>query len=253
MRALITRPRSQSGPFAEALHDAGYETAFLPVIEIKPVDDFAELDAAIHRLSTYDWIVFGSVNAVEVTLDRIQARREIATPGKPKVAAIGRKTAEALRERGVQTDFVPDEYVAEAIMPGLGDVRGKRILLPRAEIARDVLPAAIRKAGGTADEISVYRTLPVEPDPEGLAALQAGVDAVTLTSPSTVDNFVEVARRSGLDPLDLPGRPWFICIGPVTEQAAREQGLGRLIVASDHTTDGMVAALLKQAGKLEVQ
>ncbi len=253
MRVLITRPRSQSGPFAEALRAAGFETVFLPVIEIKPVDDLAELDSAIRRLYTYDWIVFGSVNAVEVTFDHVKAWDEITSPGKPRVAAIGRKTAEALRARGVETDFVPDEYIAEAIMPGLGEVRGKRILLPRAEIARDILPAAIRKAGGTADEITVYRTLPVEPDPEGLAALRAGVDVVTLTSPSTVDNFVEVARRNGLDPLDLPGRPWFICIGPVTEQAAREQGLGRLIVASDHTTDGMVAALLKHAGKLEVQ
>ncbi len=252
MKVLITRPRSQSDPFAKALRQAGFETVFLPVIEIKPAEDLAELDEAIREISTYDWVAFGSVNAVEVFFDHVRAWHDLTSPGKPKVAAIGRKTAEALQARGVETDFVPDEYVAEAIMPGLGDVQGKRVLLPRAEIARDVLPVAIRKAGGVAHEITVYRTLPVEPDPAGLAALRTGVDLVTLTSPSTVDNLVEVARRNGLDPLDLPGRPWFVCIGPVTEQAARERGLTRLIVASDHTTEGMIAALVKHAEKLEV-
>ncbi len=253
MKVLITRPRSQSDQFAEALHQAGFEVAFLPVIEIKPVEDLAELDGAIRDISSYDWIVFSSVNAVEVTCGHENAWQAITNPGKPKVAAIGPKTAEALRRRGVRTDLVPDEYVAEAILPGMGDLRGKRVLLPRAEIARDVLPVAIRKAGGTAHEITVYRTLPVEAESEGLAALRLGVDLVTLTSTSTVDNFVELARRNGLDPLFLPGRPSFVCIGPVTEQAARQHGLKRLIVAADHTAEGMVAAILKHVQKVEVQ
>lgn len=250
MIVLITRPRAQSGQFAEALRAAGFETATLPVIEIRPVNDLSDLDRAILRLANYDWIVFTSVNAVEITFDHIPDWR--ALPRKPKMAAIGRKTAEALRARGAEADFVPEEYVAEAIVPGLGDVRGKRVLLPAAEIGRDVVAKAIREAGGEAHEISVYRTLPTEPDRAGLAALKAGVDAVTFTSPSTVDNFISLAEREGLDPLNLPGRPCFACIGQVTEQAARAQGLAKLIVAEDHTTDGIIEALKRYAGSLEV-
>jgi uroporphyrinogen III methyltransferase/synthase len=155
------------------------------------------------------------------------------------VAAIGPKTAEALRARGIQPDFVPDEYVAEAILPGLGDVRGKSILLPRAEIARKALPEAITAAGGIPHEIPVYQTLPAQPDPEGLAALRAGVEIVTLTSPSTVQSFLALARQNGLDPLHLPGNPLFACIGPITEQAAREEGLVNIMVAKEYTTEGL--------------
>lgn len=250
MKVLITRPRSQAGPFADALRRAGFEPVFLPVIEVRPVDDPSELQKALESLATYDWIVFTSVNAVEITFDHMEYWK--ALKRRPKIAAIGRKTAEALRARGAEPDFVPDEYVAEAILPGLGDVRGKRILLPGAEIGRDALPVAIVAAGGSAHEISIYRTLPTEPDAAGLAALRAGVDVVTFTSPSTVENFVSLTERCGLDPLHLPGRPQVACIGPVTEQAARAGGFTRLIVARDHTTEGIIEALKAQAANVEV-
>jgi uroporphyrinogen-III synthase len=133
--------------------------------------------------------------------------------------------------------------MSEAILPGLGDVRGKWVLLPRAEIARKALPEAIAAAGGIPHEIAVYQTLPAQPDPEGLAALQSGVDIVTLTSPSTVQNFMAIARQSGLDPLRLPGNPLFACIGPITEQAAREAGLVNLAVAREYTTEGLIEAI----------
>ncbi|HSK88123.1 MAG TPA: uroporphyrinogen-III synthase, partial [Anaerolineales bacterium] len=145
--------------------------------------------------------------------------------------------------RGITPDFVPAEYVAEAILPGLGDVRGKSILLPRAEIARKALPEAISAAGGIPHEIAVYRTLPAQPDPEGLAALRSGVEIVTLTSSSTVQNFMAIARQSGMDPLHLPGNPLFACIGPITEQSAREAGLVNLAVAREYTTEGLIEAI----------
>ena len=110
------------------------------------------------------------------------------------MAAIGPKTAEALKAHGVTPDFVPEEYVAEAILPGLGDLRGQWVLLPRAEIARKALPEAITAAGGVAHEIAVYQTLPAEPDAEGFAALRSGVDVITLTSPSTVQNFLAIVQ-----------------------------------------------------------
>jgi uroporphyrinogen-III synthase len=138
---------------------------------------------------------------------------------------------------------VPDEYVAESILPGLGDLRGKWVLLPRAEVARKALPEAICEAGGIPHEISVYKTLPAQLNPEGLAALKSGVDIVTLTSPSTVQNFVAISRENGLDPLALPGNPMFACIGPITEQAAREEGLANLVTAREYTTEGLIEVI----------
>jgi uroporphyrinogen-III synthase len=160
-----------------------------------------------------------------------------------RVAAIGPKTAQSLEARGVTPDLVPDEYVAEAILPGLGDLRGRWVLLPRAEIARKALPEAIVEAGGVAHEIAVYQTLPTDPDPDGLAALRSGVEAVTFTSPSTVENFVEIVRKAGLDPLNLPGNPQIACIGPITKKDATEAGFVETLVAEEYTAEGLVKLL----------
>ena len=165
-----------------------------------------------------------------------------------RVSAIGPKTALALETRGVTPDFVPEEYIAEAILPGLGDLRGRWVLLPRAEIARKALPEAIVEAGGVAHEIAVYQTIPAVPDLEGLAALKSGVDAVTFTSPSTVENFVEIVRSAGLDPLNLPGNPRIACIGPITQEAAEAAGFVDLLVAEEFTAEGLVGALEKFMG-----
>ena len=237
-RILITRPRAQAGDFATNLRAAGFEPIFFPVIEIQTVENNVALERALSKLECYDWLVFTSVNAVDVVFDAIG---RIATF--PKVAAIGPKTVKALQSHGIVPDFVPEEYIAESILPGLGDLRGKWVLLPRAEIARKALPEAIFEAGGIPHEISVYKTLPAEPSSEGLAALRSGVDIVTLTSPSTVHNLLAIARQNGLDPIELPGNPLFACIGPITEQAAREEGLTNLVTATEYTTEGLIDAI----------
>lgn len=237
-RILVTRPRPQADSFVEGLRTAGFEPIYFPVIEIRSIEDNSELDQALAQINKYDWVVFTSVNGVEVVFDRLEKYSSL-----PSVAAIGPKTAEALKARGITPDFVPEEYVAEGILPGLGDLRGKRVLLPRAEIARKALPEAIANAGGIAYEIAVYKTLPAQPDPKGLAALKAGVDVVTLTSSSTVRNFVAIAKQNGLNPLNLPNNPLFACIGPITEQAAREEGWINLVVAKEYTTDGLIRSL----------
>ena len=240
-RILITRPRAQADDFAARLRSAGFEPLFFPVIEIQPIGNNVALERALSKLDCYDWVVFTSVNAVDVVFDSHSlVMKQGAQDGGVKFATIGPKTAEALHAHGISPDFVPSEYVAESILPGLGDLRGRWVLLPRAEIARKALPEAICEAGGIAHEIAVYKTLPVHPDAAGLAALRSGVDVVTLTSPSTVENFVMIARQNGLDPHALPGDPVFACIGPITEQAAREHGLTNLVVAGEFTTDGLI-------------
>lgn len=262
MKILITRPRAQAADFAEKLRAAGFEPIVFPVIEICPIEDNIALERALEKLNCYEWVIFTSVNAVDVVFGKLSTSSRLDFASAPlsatgrevrgegvRVAAIGPKTAEALQVRGVTPDFIPEEYIAEAILPGLGDLQGKWILLPRAEIARKALTEAITNAGGIAHEIAVYKTLPAQPDPKGLTALKAGVDVITLTSPSTVQNFVAIAKQNMLDPLHLPNNPVFACIGPITEQAAREQGLVNIVVAKDYTTEGLVQEIRKQVNK----
>ena len=246
MKVLITRPRAQADDFAEKLRDAGFEPIFFPVIEIHPIENNVALDQALKKLDRYAWVVFTSVNAVEVVFDRVSPSPFGRGQGEGvRFAAIGPKTTEALRKHDIKPDFIPDEYVGEAILSGLGDVKNKWILFPRAEIARKELPEAISKAGGIVHEIVAYRTLPAEIDMDGLNALKSGVDIVTFTSASTVENFVAIARKNNLDPLNLPNNPLFACIGSITEQAAREEGLANLVVAEEYTTDGLIEAITK--------
>ncbi|MEW5873204.1 MAG: uroporphyrinogen-III synthase [Chloroflexota bacterium] len=249
MKVLITRPRAQADAFAENLRSAGFEAVYFPVIEIHPFENNVALQRSLAKLACYDWLVFTSVNGVEAVWNALTGMGLAHIPENIRVAAIGPKTAKALESHGVFPAFVPNEYVAEAILPGLDDLRGRWVLLPRAEIAREALPEAIVQAGGVAHEIAVYRTLPAEPDPQGLSALRAGVEVVTLTSPSTVHNFVAIVCAAGLDPLTLPGSPVFACIGPITEQAAKMEGLPNRIVADEYTTEGLIKAI--QTFKME--
>ena len=239
-RILITRSRAQADDFAEKLRSAGFEPIYFPVIEIKPIENNVALERALSKLDCYEWILFTSVNAVEVLFEQFPSLHWGDTI---KVAAVGPRTAEALKGRGVIADFVPQEYVPEAILAGLGDLIGKWVLLPRAEIARKDLPESISEAGGVSHEVTVYKTLPAQPDPEGFAALRAGVNVITFTSPSTVQNFIALAQRNGLDPMRLPNNPLCACIGPITEQAAQEAGLPNVVVAKEYTTDGLLAVL----------
>jgi uroporphyrinogen-III synthase len=244
-RILITRPQEQSAGFARQLKELGAIPIFFPVIQIAPVKRSRVIDQALRQLEQYDWLVLTSVNGVQVTWKRLQALQIQALPKHLKVAAIGPKTAAALLAVGVQPDFVPDEYIAEAILPGLGELKGCRVLLLRAGLARPALPQAIRQGGGMATEIAVYHTVAAQPDPEALHLLHQGVDVVTFTSSSTVRNFITLVRQIGFDPAALPGEPLYACIGPVTAQAAQEEGLTVSLVAGEYTTEGLIKALLE--------
>lgn len=242
-RILITRSRTQADDFAEKLRSAGFEPILFPVIEICPIENNNALKTALENIQNYDWVVFTSANAVPPTISphfrRIWGERKRNV----KIAAIGPKTVESLRRHGLDPDFVPGEYIAEAILSGLGDVRNKWILLPRAEIARKALPEAISKAGGIAHEIAVYRTLPAQINMVGLNALRSGVDVIAFTSASTVENFVAICEQNGLDPLLLPNRPLSACIGPVTAQAAKEAGFQNIVIAEEYTTEGLLEVI----------
>lgn len=244
-KILITRARAQADEFADQLRSAGFEPIYFPVIEIKPVENNVALERALSKLGCYEWIVFTSTNAVDVVLGQFPS----VNWSDVNVAAIGPKTAQALKSHGIQPDFVPQEYVAEAILAGLGDLIGKWILLPRAEIARKELPEAICSANGVPHEITVYKTLPAQPNVEALEILRSGVDVITFTSASTVENFLAIVRNNQLDPLRLPNNPTFACIGPVTERAVRDAGITNIVVAEEYTTEGLLREIRTQVDK----
>ncbi len=252
VRVLVTRPQKQSAEFASALSSAGFTPVFLPAIEIRPVDDTSPLDRALSNLDRYAWLVLTSSNAVDAVLSRLEALG-IQLPALVQVAAIGPKTAAGLEKAGIRPAFVPDEYIAEAIAPGLGDLQDRWVLLPTADIAPDTLPNAVMTAGGIAHVITAYHTVPAHPDPESLNALRDGVAAITFTSGSTVRNLYAIVENAGLDPLHLPGNPLIACIGPKTAAAARDQGFRVDLVAEEYTTAGLVKALRNSLAVIDLQ
>lgn len=243
LRVVITRPRRQAGEFRRRLQELGAQPIMFPSIEISIPENHLALQRALKKLDCYEWMVLTSVNGVRAVWHVLNDIGVTSLPDSLNVAAIGPKTSQALRERGVSVDFVPEEYIAEAIMPGLGDLQGKWVLLPRADIARPDLANLIQESGGVAHEIDAYQTLPPQPQDDEVEALSDGVDVLTFTSSSTVRNFVNLLEPIDLDPLNLPGRPKVACIGPITAKTAREEGYAVDMVAEEYTIEGLLRAL----------
>ncbi|HKZ71098.1 MAG TPA: uroporphyrinogen-III synthase [Anaerolineales bacterium] len=241
-RIVITRPQAQADELCDRLTALGAIPVLFPTIEIAPLDDYSAVDAAIRELAQYDWIVFTSANGVVAFWSRLNlSGLQDRTSLRRNIAATGPATAHALARRGFATTFVPDEYVAESLAAGLGDVAGQRILIPHAEIARDVLKVELERRGAVVHELPVYRTRPAAVHPARLAEVQGGTDVITFTSSSTVANFVTIANQHAL----LPLHPLTLvaCLGSITAHAALEAGLPVHLVAREHTTRGLVAVL----------
>jgi uroporphyrinogen III methyltransferase/synthase len=245
-RIVITRPRAQAEEFAHALIAEAAQPIFFPVIEIAPLDNYSVLDSALLKLEQYDWVIFTSIHGVDSFFKRLEFLDINHVPAGLRIAAIGPKTALCLSMHGVAADFVPNEYTAEVILPGLGeDVSGERFLLPQSDLAREFLAKEIRSAGGLVDEVVAYHTRTAHPDPSAVETLRSGVDVITFASPSSVKSFMNVLVECGLDASDFPGNPLIACIGPVTASAVREAGLPVHVEAKEHTISGLINALKK--------
>ncbi|TMK89370.1 MAG: uroporphyrinogen-III C-methyltransferase [Actinobacteria bacterium] len=233
-KVVVTRAREQASELVDRLHRLGAETVELPAITIdEPGDGGAALRGAALRVGHYDWVIFTSANAVERFCARLHDARSLAGV---RVAAIGPGTAGALRSFGVEPDLVPENFVAESLIEVFPFGNGE-VLLPRAAVAREVLPESLRAKGWRVDVVEAYLTRSAEPSASALA--EAGkADAITFTSSSTVTNFLHVA---GLDAVP----PVVVCIGPVTAETARAAGLTVDVVAEEHTIDGLVQALVE--------
>jgi uroporphyrinogen III methyltransferase/synthase len=252
-RVLITRTRRQASVLARLLAEQGAIPVELPAVEIEPVEDAGELATAIGHLCDggYAWAGFTSANAVELFFDHLAERSlDARTFGRARVFAIGPATAASLSAHGISADVVPEEYVAEAVVEALRPeiVPGDHILLPRAESARAELVTGLDALEATVDEIPIYRAaVPADPDPETLATIREGrIDIVTFTASSTVRNLLALL---GPDAAILRGesRPLIACIGPITAETARENGLTVDVMAAEYTVEGLVEALAEHA------
>jgi uroporphyrinogen-III synthase/uroporphyrinogen III methyltransferase/synthase len=216
----------------------------VPVLEIRPPEDFAALDAALEALPTYDWLILTSANTVRALAARA-AELSISLRGATaaKVAAIGEATASAARSEGLQITLTPESYVAESLVAGLaGQAAGQRILLARAAVARDVIPDALRAAGATVDVVDAYRNAMPETAPKLLrAAVAKGLDAATFTSSSSVTHLAEAAEAAGVQ-WPLAGVP-AVSIGPITSGTLRELGWEPAIEANPSDIPGLLGAV----------
>jgi uroporphyrinogen III methyltransferase/synthase len=249
-RVLVPRAVDQSGGLATLLGEAGADTLEVPAIRIAPPADLTAVRTALAALPETDLVVFASTNAVEWFFRyAAEAKLDARCLGRARVCAVGPATAEALAEHGIVADIVPSTYRAEAAARAIVDaapVRGLRVLVPRAEAGRDVLPAALREAGAIVDAVAFYRTLP--PDDTGVAALRdatAACDAIVLTSGSTAEN---LSAALGPDAAALVAGKVIASIGPVTTEAARAAGLEPTLTANEATMPGVVRALCEHFG-----
>jgi len=237
---VVTRAASQAATLRDALAARGAEVVLFPTIVTQAARDPEPVRRAVASVEAYSWIVFTSANAVRFFADHLATRPGGRLPPGVHVAAVGTGTAEALAERHIRVDAIPDEFLGGRIAAALGDLAGRRVLLPRADLGRPETPEALRAAGALVDDVTVYHTVPAVADPTGLARLEDGVDAVTFTSPSTFTNFVAlVGRRME----DLLAGAAVASIGPVTSAAIRDAGHPVHVEPAEHTMAGLVDAL----------
>jgi len=245
-RVLVTRAALQAGKLSDGLRALGAEPVEVPLLEIQPPLSFAPLDAAIRGLDGYHWLLLTSANTVRALAARAAALKiPLAQPAGLKVAAIGQATADAARREGFQITLVPESYVAESLLDALaGSASGKRILLARAAVARDIIPGALRSAGAEVDVVDAYRNVMPESAPSQLqAALSAGIHAATFTSSSSATRLAEAAQAARIA-WPFAGVP-AISIGPVTSATLRETGWEPAEEASCSDIPGLIAAVVR--------
>ena len=244
-----TRPVDQAVTLTAHLAELGAEVLCGPTIETTPPDDLSAIDDALRGLGRYDWLILTSANGVRAMIERLGALSlDARALGGLRIAAIGPATADRLRDHFIEPDLVPDKYVAEALADALkstGSLAGQRILLLRADIARKDLPRLLTDAGAHCNDVTIYRTIrPAELPPEVLDRFdRRGVDWVTFTSGSTVENFLALlgeARRSLLEDVKLAS------IGPITSDRLRAAGLAPTIEADPYTTESLAEAIANE-------
>jgi uroporphyrinogen-III synthase len=246
-RILVGRARHQAGSLSAGLRGLGASVIEIPFIEIRKPSTFQPLDNALKNLKACDWLILTSANGVEAMWNRVRklriARKNLRHL---QIAAIGPATKKAIVKHGLKVKMVPEEYVAESVVKGLRDkVNGKRVLLVRAKVARDVIPDELRAAGALVDVVEAYETVVPEKSRPRLRSLLKNTKhrphVVTFTSSSTARNFAELLGNTGARSLK---QVQFASIGPVTSATLRELGLSVAIEAREFTMGGLIRAIV---------
>ena len=261
-RVLVSRAKKQAGALSSALRELGCNVVEIPFIEIRKPASFKPLDTALRNLATYDWLILTSVNGVEALFERMAKKRiEAAALNHLKLAAIGPATRKAIETHRLEVTVTPKEYIAESVVAALHRrVKGKRVLLVRAKVARDVIPRELRKAGAEVDVVEAYETVAPKSSEKRLRALLGGArkpHAITFTSSSTVKNFVGLlGLRDARAALKKPARHHGVhsaSIGPVTSATLREFGLPVDTEAREYTVSGLVAGIVAASKAMQRQ
>ena len=250
-RVLVTRPREQAAELVERLEAMGAETVEAPMIQIVPPDDYGPLDAACARIDAFDWIIFSSAVAVDAFIGRLlKTPLDLRALGGVKLCSVGPATSERLARHGLKVDLTPAEYRSEAVLHAIsknGNVRGLRILLPHADIGRELIAEELRKQGADVTEVVAYRTIATELDHEGepdvyRMLLERRLDVVTFASPSAVRSFVGTLGREPA--ADLLQTTIVASIGPVTAEAAAQHKIHTTILPDTYTVPALVDAIV---------
>ena len=244
-RVLVTRSANQTAKLSDGLSALGAIPVEVPVLEIVPPASYAPLDEALRNLDRFDWLILTSTNTLQAVSDRCaHFGVNPAAAGKLQVAAVGRATAEAARHFGFKVALVPEAQVAESLVAALAEtVRGKRVLLPRATVARDVIPDELQQAGAVVEVVEAYRNVLPESAPGQLRqVLMEGLDAATFTSSSGVTHLADAARLAGIV-WPFAGVP-AVSIGPITSKTLRELGWEPVAEAKQHDIPGLIAAVV---------
>lgn len=244
-RILVTRTRRQASDLAVQLEALGATTILTPTIEIVPPENYRQLDHAIAHLDSFDWLLFTSANAVEAFAERMKLRDSVGLPPRVKIAVVGPATAKAVEGIGLPVALLPHRYIAESLAESLAThAPGCRILLIRAEDARDVLPNSLTRAGAAVTIAPAYRnqvpnaSIPVIQQMFSSPKIQ--IDAITFTSASTARNLTVLLDAAGLT---LSSGIALASIGPITSDALRKLGLNPTIEAKESTIPALVQAI----------
>ena len=241
-RVVITRAKEQAGSFAELLRAEGAVPVLFPTIAFAPVDP---PEGWVKWLDRANMVIFTSSNGVKFFLGLLE-KNGLSFPDRAKVVAIGPGTRRAAEKRGIRVDIVPERFIAEGILEVLGDVSGRHILIPRARVARELLPEELSRRGAAVYVLPVYETVVPEPDESSVEDLFR-CHAITFTSPSTVENFVKILKRKALE---LCASKVVASIGPITTKRAEELGIRVDVTASEHSVEGLLEALKEHFANL---
>lgn len=245
-KVVVTRTRKQASTLVKLLEEGGAETVEFPTIEIVPPESWGDMDMAIENLGLYNWIIFTSVNGVEFFFERVKVKKKNIVEFKGvKIATIGVPTGRAVENLGLSVDVIPYEFRAEAVVESFKgiDIKGKRILIPRAKEAREILPVELQKMGADVNVVTAYKTQkPNLGKVEEVREMLIGgeIDVVTFASSSTVKNFLSIFGEDR----ELLLKSTIACIGPITAQPLREIGIEPRIIPKKYTIEELVREIV---------